>query len=232
VLKPTVKPAPAPPAGAKPAAPAAPSAPAVAPPAPAAATPTTLNRPAAEVAKLFPLSEEGKKLLEEKMTVQAFLQALVKKQLDLDAVRLLGHALPKREAVWWACLCTRAVVGASPPVPAAEALRVAEKWVQEPVEDNRRPAMAAAEAAEFGTPAGCAALATYWSGGSLAPPDAPVIPPDEHLTGHGAGCAVLLAAVYQDAGKAPERYAQFLKEGIKVAEGANRWPGAPAPAPK
>jgi len=228
VLKPGVKPQAPPPAGAKPAAPAPPAA---KPPAAPAPPTTTLTKPAGEIAKLFPLTEEGKKVLVDGMTVKVFIEALVKEKLFIDAIRVLGHALPKREGVWWACLCSRAVLGADPAGPAGEALKIAQKWLQEPTEENRRPAMKAAEAAELGTPAGCAALATFWSGGSLGPPDVPVIPPLEHLTGHGASCAALLAAVFKDPGKAEERYVQFLNEGIKVAEGANLWPGAPAPAP-
>ena len=38
-----------------------------------------------------------------------------------DAVRFLAHALPKREAVWWACLCVRKAAGANPPPPAQAA---------------------------------------------------------------------------------------------------------------
>ena len=32
------------------------------------------------------------------------------------------------------------------------------------------------------TPAGCAGLAAFFSGASLAPPDAAAVPPGEHLT--------------------------------------------------
>jgi hypothetical protein len=215
---------PAPPATPGPAAqPAPPAAKTPAQPAPPAPPATTLNRKAADVAKLFPLSDEAKKLLEDGLTVAAYLERLQKQQVYLDAVRLLAHALPKQEAVWWACQCARKVAGDKPPAAIAAALQAAEKWVKDPSEANRRPTMAEAEAAEIGTPAGCAAMAAFWSGGSLAPPEAPVVPPDETLTAHAAGNAVLLAAVIQEPEKAPERYAAFLANGVRVAEGANRW---------
>jgi hypothetical protein len=185
--------------------------------------PTIAGRPAAEVAALFPLSEEARKLLQDNLTVLTYLYALMKNHFYLDAVRLLAHALPKREAVWWACLCARSVSGDNPPSPVAVALEAAEKWVVDPSEENRRPALAAAAAAEFSTPAGCAALAAFWSSGSLAPPGVPVIPPGETLTAQGAANAVLLAAVATEPEKAPDRYVRFLTEGVRVANGASKW---------
>jgi hypothetical protein len=178
---------------------------------------------AAEVCKHFPLGEEAKKLLRNDLTPAQFLDGLMEKQQFPDAVRFLAHALPKREAVWWASQCCRAVAGADPPPKIAAALQIADKWVADPSEDNRRAAMSAAEAAEFKTPAGCTAVAAFWSGGSLAPANAPVVPPGEFLTAHGAASAVMLAAVQTEPEKAPDKYRKFLAQGIEVAKGNQRW---------
>jgi hypothetical protein len=83
--------------------------------------------------------------------------------------------------------------------------------------------MAAAEAAGLDTPAGCAAVAAFWSGGSLGPPNVPVIPPGESLTAKGVAGAVMLAAVLTEPEKTPEKYRRFLAHGVEVAKGANRW---------
>jgi len=178
---------------------------------------------AAEVCKHFPLGEEAKKLMKDSQPPAPFLDTLIQKEQFPDAVRFLAHALPKREAVWWACLCSRSVAGASPPPKVAAALQAAEKWVVDPSEDNRRAAMPAAEAAELKTSAGCSAMAAFWSGGSLGPPNAPVVPPGEHLTAHGAASAVMLAAVQSEPEKAPEKYRKFLAQGIDVAKGTSKW---------
>jgi hypothetical protein len=182
---------------------------------------------ATEVCKHFQLDEEGKKLLRESMTPRQFLDALIEKQHYLDAIRFLAYALPKREAIWWACVCARSVAGGNPPPKIAAALQAAEKWVADPSEENRRSAQPASEGAELGTAAGCAAMAVFWSGGSLAPPGLPVVPPDETLTAHGAACSVMLAAVATEPGKAPEKHKKFVLLGIDVANGANRWKEAP-----
>jgi hypothetical protein len=178
---------------------------------------------AAEACKDCPLGDEAKKLLRDGMAPRPFLDALLEKQLYPDAARFLAHALPKREAVWWACLCARQAHGASPPPPVGPALAAAEKWASDPSEDNRRAAQAAAQAAGLGAPAGCAAMAAFFSGGSLAPPNAPVVPPGEHLTAHAAAGAVMLAAVLVEPQKAPEKYRKFFAVGIDVGNGVNKW---------
>jgi hypothetical protein len=185
---------------------------------------------ASEVCNRFAPGEAARELLREEMTPRPYLDLLIAKEEFPDATRFLAHALAKREAVWWAYLCARKVAGEDPPAPIFAALRAAEAWVAEPSEENRREALPAAEAAGYGTPAGCAAAAAFWSGGSLAPPNLPAIPPAEHLSAHGAACAVMLAAVASEPEKAPEKSRAFLRLGVEIAEGAHPWP-EPAPAP-
>jgi hypothetical protein len=183
---------------------------------------------AAEVCRLCPPGEAAQKLLRPELTASQYLAALMEQQLDPDAIRFLAHALPKREAVWWACLCVRSARGTTP-AAAAAALYEAEKWAADPSEDNRRAAMSAAEVVGLSDPAGCVAAASFWSGGSLAPPNLPVVPPGEYLTAHGVAGAILLAAVFTEPARAPEKHRAFLKLGLDVASGANRWK---EPAPK
>ena len=132
---------------------------------------------AAEVCQHFPLNDEAKKLLRDGQTPRQFLDVLTEHKLYVDAIRLVGHALPKREAVWWALVCAKPSHGANPPPAVAEALAAADKWVRDPSEEHRRLCEATAEKAGYGTPAGCCAVAAFWSGGSLGPPHVPVIPP-------------------------------------------------------
>ena len=133
----------------------------------------------AEICAGFGLGEEAKKLLaEERLNPEvepgAFLDELLALELHVDAVRFLAYALPKREAVWWACQCVRSVAAEADELPG---LQAAEAWVRDPSEENRRAAMEAAESLEFGSPDAWAAVGAFWAEGSLAPPDAPVVPP-------------------------------------------------------
>ena len=49
----------------------------------------------------------------------AALLRIVQAGMMADAARFMAHALPKREAVWWACMCARATVPEAPPADAA-----------------------------------------------------------------------------------------------------------------
>ncbi len=179
-------------------------------------------RTAAEVNQRCSLSEEARRLLREGLTPRAFFDLLGEAGLHADAVQFLSQALPRNEGVWWACVCLRQANLAAQP-PAALAVQAAERWVASPSEENRRAAFAAAEKADLGTPAGCAALAAFWSGGSLAPPEVPAVPPPDHLTGKGVAAAVMLAVVKAEPPRIAERWRQFLALGSEVASGANRW---------
>ncbi|WP_406695987.1 hypothetical protein V5E97_33830 [Singulisphaera sp. Ch08] len=176
-----------------------------------------------ELCQTIELGEASRELLRDDPTAKQFLRLLVETQEFPDAARFWAHALPKREAVWWACVCARIVMAEGAPLPQHVALEAAEAWCTDPTEENRRKTMPASDAAGLGTPAGCAAAAAFWSGGSLAPPDVPVVPPGEELTAHGVAGSVMLAAVRSEPEKAPEKYKTFFEQGLGVAEGTVRW---------
>src|SRR5437763_2161431 len=92
---------------------------------------------AAEVCKRFTPGEEAKQLLRDTMTPRQYLDALIEKQQFPDAIRFLAHALPKREAVWWACVCARGTTGPNAPPKITAALQAADKWCSDPSEDTR-----------------------------------------------------------------------------------------------
>jgi hypothetical protein len=137
----------------------------------------------------------------------------------IAAIRLLGQALPAREAVWWACVCARhAPDPAATPADLA-ALQAADAWVRRPSEEHRRGAMAAAEAAGARSAEAWAAIGAFWSGGSMAPPDVAAVPPPPQLCGVAVASAVLLAAVRHEPDKAAQRYAAFMASGRDIADG-------------
>ena len=76
---------------------------------------------ATAVCARFELEAESLPLLEEAPSSEQFLRLLIEQEHYIDAVRFLAHGLPKREAVWWACVCARSTLGAE---PAAEELKI------------------------------------------------------------------------------------------------------------
>jgi hypothetical protein len=190
-----------------------------------------LARSAIEVCRAVPLSVEARALLKPQHTAKQFLDELVAKHDFQSACKLLAHALPKREAIWWACVCVRQVPAASATPEAKAALTAAERWVSAPTEENRRAAQAAAEVIGFGTPTGCTALAAFFSGGSLGPPNVAEVAPPEHLMPAAVAGAVLLVGVMNQPEKAPQQFARFCALGVDVDGGKNRWPEGSAARP-
>jgi hypothetical protein len=137
-----------------------------------------------------------------------------------EAARLAAHALPKREAVWWGCMCARAVPDPTLPEMDLQALLAAEAWVRKPGDDAlRRAAMEAAQRTGFRSPEAWAAIGAFWSGGSMAPAGQPEVPPPDHLTGVAISGGVVLAAVRTRPERAQDRLARFLASAREIAAG-------------
>jgi len=158
-------------------------------------------------------------LIAEAQTPAEALALLERERLWVDAVNVFAQALPKREAVWWACVCARAAPEPEPRAPDLDAVAAAEAWVRRPDEANRRAAMAAAEATKMQSPEAWAAVGAFWSGGSMSPEGQPAVPPAEHLTGVAIAGAVVLAAVRRLPERADARFALFLTSARDIAGG-------------
>jgi hypothetical protein len=183
------------------------------------------RRGTADLCTIADLGDEARALLDggtPPPPPKDFVVRLVEAKMHTDAVRFLAHALPRRECVWWAWVCARKAAGDAPPPAIKNALDATERWIVQPSEDNRRVTLVFGEAADFGTPAGCAALAAFMSGGSLAPPDAPVVPPGEFMTAKAASGSVTLAAVL-DPERAEDNFKEFVNLGLEVGDRTKLW---------
>ncbi len=157
------------------------------------------------------------------MSADAFLQALIAEHLHDDAVKFMAHALPKREAVWWGCLCVWKTCRPQPSAKEAAALEAAVHWVIEPAEEHRRHAEAAGLKAGADTPAGGLALAAYWTEGSMAPAGQPEAAPPPFLTAQTLAAVLTLAAAQAKDVPLAEHQRLFLQLGREVAGGKHRW---------
>jgi hypothetical protein len=196
-------------------------------PAGSPANPMTHIRGTAELVTIADLGEDARAVLTPGAALpaqRAYVELLMARELPMDAVRFIAHALPRREAVWWSWVCARKSAGETPKPQIKAALDATERWVVQPTEEHRRQALQFGEAADFGTAAGCAALGAFMSGGSLGPPDAPVIPPGEFMTAKAVSGSVILAAVTPDPAKAAEKFQEYVKLGLEVADRTKLWP--------
>ncbi len=173
---------------------------------------------AREVLQYLELDAATLSSLDAESTPARFLERLIENGQYPEAVQFLAMALPRREAVWWACLSARKAQ-AKLDAEREAAVKAAEAWVVEPSEENRRKTMAAAEATEFQNSAGWAAVGAFWSGGSMVAPDLPAVPPAPELTGRAVGGAVLLAVVESGPENSEEKYKFLLERGIDIAKG-------------
>lgn len=177
-----------------------------------------------DLAVAIELSEDARPLATEEVGPKRFLTLLMEKKLFADAARFMAFALPKRQAVWWSCLCAREGYGATVTPVEKEAIMTAIRWVVDPSEENRRATFPAAEAADFGSAAGCTALGAFFSGGSLAPEGVADVIPDEMLTGRILVPAITLSSVIREPEKADAKLESFVKLACDVASGQNHWP--------
>lgn len=189
------------------------------------ATLSKLAVPLAPLLRRLELDAEGTALLDGAADAASGVERLAAARRMPEAMRLVAHALPKREAVWWACMCARSVPDPALPPPDLAALEAAERWVRRPDEANRRAAEAAAQQTQFRSPEAWAAMGAFWSGGSMAPEGQPVVPPAEHLTGVAVAGAVVLAAVRCRPERQDARFDRFLGAARDIAAGgAGRMP--------
>lgn len=148
------------------------------------------------------------------------------------ALCLAAHALPPREAVWWACMCARhTAAGDAPPrssphsalqssaqsSPDQLAGDAAEAWVRQPDEMARALAFRAARAARFKSAEALAALAVFWA---AVPPGFSI--PADTATGQLGGSverAVRLSALRGSMPERPVRWASFLRSARDIAGG-------------
>jgi hypothetical protein len=188
---------------------------------------------AAEVCGNFELKADVRPLLSANQTPREFLDTLLARDKNAAAIEFLAHALPPREAIWWGCLCLQHAKGSSVSPPETAAEKAAVQWVLDPSEENRRAAKPAGDSAGVTTPGGCLAMATAWTGGSLAPPipqphakapPIPPVPPDPFLPAKAVAGAVMLAAVRSEPARFVDMQRRFVGLGIGVAEGRFVWP--------
>jgi hypothetical protein len=181
------------------------------------------NKLSNDLARVLPhlqLDEHGRSALAGCQDSIEALERLEKAALLIEATRLIAHALPSREAVWWACACSRHTAASGTNLAAETQVReAAEEWVRKQTDEHRRTAMKQAEATGFGSAEAWAAVGAFWSGDSMAPPEAPKVPPQPHFTGLAVAGSVALAAVRGKASRREARLQRFLASAKDIAGG-------------
>lgn len=152
--------------------------------------------------------------------------ALLEAGHPVAAIGLLAHALPRREAVFWAFTCARDATGDEGPEAALKALEATRAWIADPSDANRRAAFDAANEAEISTPAGCLGAAAFFCGDSVAPPDQPALPPEEGMAARAIASTVTLSALAGEPEDPDARFRELIDQGLVVAGKTELWAAA------
>jgi hypothetical protein len=148
---------------------------------------------------------------------RAFVTALVADRAWRDAVGFCAYLLPRREAVFWACLCVRRLakdgIFTGEPI-----LRTAEAWCVEPDERTRRAALDAARSGHREWAATWAAFAAAWSGGTWRRGGGPIACTPSQ-TAQGVRAAALVALCGVRAAERGREMPLLIAEAVRLAEG-------------
>jgi hypothetical protein len=185
------------------------------------------GRTLADVGRAADLGEDELTLVTEAADGPAAVHALLDGGHPAGAVSLLAHALPRREAVFWAFTCAREAEGEGASDEARQALEATKTWIADPTDEHRRAAFAAAQTAGVETPAGCVGAAAYFCGDTLGPADQPPVAPGEFMAAKAIAAAVTLSALAGSPEDPLARFRALADEGLVVARKAGLW--APSP---
>lgn len=153
-------------------------------------------------------------------------RALLASPRPSHAIIFIAHLLPRREAVWWATQCVKAMLGARAD---DEAFRAADAWVRTPEEDKRRAALEVANSADHRASTTWLAFAAGWSGGNLSAADQEPAQPPPAACAMAANAAVMLAAAAGDPLGVTKRIKACADAGIRFAEGGDAAVSSPTP---
>lgn len=175
---------------------------------------------AGELLQHFELSEESESVavLEEAPT--AVIGKLVETESYHDAVTMLAHALPKREAVWWACLAAKRTMDATVELNVA-AVAATELWVRDPSEPHRQAARKLGERSKNRTAAGWVATAASWCTGNMIDEGDIEVPPPDYLYAHAVAASITMAAAASGPELMAGSYKLFIRQGFDLANGGS-----------
>ena len=156
-------------------------------------------------------------------TLQTMLQSLCNHGHHFEAATILAHALPKREAIWWASLVARDHALRNGATTEAEdrVVVAAQHWVNQPDEPARVAAHRSALLAGNRVPAYWLGMAVFWSMGNITPDSGVVTPPPPQLYARAVAAVMDMAASLGGVAGREATYELSLSRGIHIAAGGN-----------
>ena len=167
------------------------------------------------------IDEQAGDLLLPEYSPEQYVNILIDNKCFADSIVFLAHSLPKREAIWWACLCAKSITNDATKADDLASLSMAEKWVYEPDEKKRRMCGTLAEKGEYKTCQNWTAAAVFWSGGSITAEADPAMEPSPFLYAHAVSGAILNAVGASGADDIDAQFQEYINHGLNIADGGN-----------
>jgi hypothetical protein len=166
------------------------------------------------------LEPDSRDLMDSGMRPETFIEKLSAAGKWMDAVKVMAHALPRREAVWWASVCAEQMNGPGGDADEVAALKAAENWVYEPTDEYRKKAFQLAQNSRTNSLGTLTALAAACSGGNLPLDEDTEVELDAAVFPQIVGGIVIMAAT-DEIERADEQFKRFLASGQDIACGGS-----------
>jgi hypothetical protein len=176
---------------------------------------------AADLIEACELQDESLAMLSPGMRPEDYILTLSESGHWSDAAMAMAFALPRREAVWWACMCAQDTEIMTSDESERLALQVAEKWVYQPTADHRAQAFIAAQESKSNDCGALCALAVALTEDTLP------LGPDQTIEVDSSGFPglvfgiVVTAAGDGNGSLFDERLRKSLLRGQEIACGGN-----------
>jgi hypothetical protein len=178
---------------------------------------------ATELSQYAQIKVPAKDLLSSSQNARHYGELLVENHFWMDAIAYLSHAISPRESIWWAWFCARKASLPKNDPAEIQALALAEAWIGQPVDENRKKAGDFAERLPDGSAAQAVLQAIHYTGETINEVNGEKIPFIPYMSSKFVNVAVLTAVYAVDPEK-PEAVAQeFLKQGMDVANRIQLW---------
>ncbi len=182
-----------------------------------------LARNTKEIAQQAILKAPAIDHLPQAQNARHYAELLIQHDLWMPAINYMSHAIPAREGIWWAWFCARKSVLAKATPDEQRALSLAEAWIAQPSEDNRRAAKFCAERIPSGSPPQCVLEAIAFNGELEDPATGKSAPAIPYMSSKFVAAAVVGASYLPDPEHPEVAAIDYLKQAFEVASRINLW---------
>lgn len=174
-----------------------------------------------EVLAVEELQPESAEWFDPEKRPDALVHELASAKLWTDAFKTASRSLPPREAVWWACMCTRQMATLAADETEMEALKAAEDWVFKPEKEYRFKAFEFAQKCESQSAGMLAALAAAFSSNTLPLVDGTEAELDGTVFSEMVAATVMISVSDAKPSQFRKRYRMCIASADDIATGGN-----------